>query len=191
MHHFFAYLSKMKHIRRWSLMRNTETENIKEHSFDVALLAHGLAVISNTYFEGNVDVHHVTELALFHEAGEVITGDLPTPIKYFDPEIRTAYDRVEQVALGKLENMLPQEMKAAYHGLLFHEGDPAYRLVKAADKLCAYIKCVEEVKCGNAEFVKAKERIWEELAGYDLPEVAYFIQHFLPGYELTLDELND
>ena len=190
MHHFFAYLSKMKQIRRWSLMRNTQEENVKEHSFDVALIAHGLALISNTYFKGSYDPKEVLALGLLHEAGEVITGDMPTPIKYFNPEIRNAYDQVEQVALRKIYGMLPEELRPHYAPYLFHDGNPAYTLVKAADKLCAYIKCVEEVKGGNQEFQKAQDKIRKELGNFTEPEVQYFIREFLPSYALTLDELN-
>ena len=190
MHHFFAYLSKMKQIRRWSLMRNTQEENVKEHSFDVALISHGLALIANTYFEGKYNPEEVLALGLLHEAGEVITGDLPTPIKYYNPEIRRAYDQVEQVALRKIHGMLPEELQLHYTPYLFHEGNSAYSLVKAADKLCAYIKCLEEVKGGNQEFQKAREKIRGELEQFAEPEVQYFIREFLPSYELALDELN-
>ncbi len=190
MHHFFAYLSKMKHIKRWGLMRNIETENIKEHSFDVAVIAHALASIENEYFGGKIDEAAVCLAALFHEAGEIITGDLPTPIKNFSPKIREAYGEVEDIALEKILSMLPPELKIKYAPHIRHEGKTEYRFVKAADKLAAYIKCVEELKGGNTEFEKAKLRIEEELRENKLPSVSYFMDNFLPSYFLTLDELN-
>ncbi len=190
MYHFFAYLSKMKHIKRWGLMRNTETENIKEHSFDVAVTAHALACISNAYFGGGVDACHVMALGMFHEAGELITGDLPTPIKYYNPQIRNAYDEIEKIAQRKILGMLPPALQANYAPFILHEKDASYRLVKAADKICAYIKCIEELKSGNAEFEKAKTKIAGEIAAMDDPAVGYFMENFLPSYALTLDELN-
>ena len=190
MFHFFAYLSRMKHIKRWGLMRNTQTENIKEHSLDTAMIAHALALIHNIYYGGHVDAEHIMALALFHEAGEVITGDLATPIKYFNPQIKAAYGEIEIVALQKILGMLPKDMKDSYAKLLFHEGNPDYKFVKAADKICAYIKCAEEIRSGNREFEKAKNKIAADLAAIEEPEVQYFIQHFLPSYDLTLDELN-
>ena len=190
MYNFYAYLSRMKHIKRWGLMRNTQEENIKEHSLDVAIVAHALAKIKNTYFGGRVKEDHVLALAVYHEAGEVITGDLATPIKYFNPGIKDAYGEIENLALSKLLQMLPDELKENYQPLLFHDTDPDYRLVKCADKLCAYIKCIEEIKSGNGEFEKAKNKIADELAAMEEPEVAFFLEHCLPGYSLTLDELN-
>ena len=191
MYHFFAYLSKMKYIRRWSLMRNTQEENIKEHSFDVALIAHGLAVIANTYFHTKYNPLEVMALGLFHEAGEVMTGDMPTPIKYFNPKIQSAYKQVEQMAVVKIKEMLPYTMQGSYQPYLCHENHQAYHLVKAADKLCAYIKCIEEMKSGNQEFFKARQKIRRELEeNFQEPEVRFFMEEFLPSYELTLDELN-
>jgi len=187
---FFAYLSRMKHIKRWGLMRNTEIENIKEHSLDVAVVAHALAMIGNTYFEKNHDAEHIMALAVFHETGEVITGDLATPIKYFNPEIKYAFGQIEELAVDKMLSMLPEELRAGYAPILKHEGNPQYRLVKAADKLCAYVKCIEELKSGNKEFEKAKINIEKELNSYPDPEVQYFLEHCIPAYELTLDELN-
>lgn len=190
MNHFFAYLFKTKYIKRWGLMRNTQEENIKEHSFDVALLAHGLAVITNVYFDGNVDVEKVMALGLLHEVGEIFTGDMPTPIKYYSPKIREAYDEVEEIAMEKIIAMLPEEMRKIYAPLLMQEDEALYLYVKMADKLSAYIKCVEELKSGNREFEKAKIKIGEELVQMDHPALQYFMQHFLPSYGLTLDELN-
>lgn len=188
--HFYSYLSRMKHIKRWGLMKNTEQENIKEHSFDVAVTAHALALIGNTYFGKAHDVHKITELALFHETSEVITGDLATPIKYYNPEIKESFGRIENIANERLLSMLPEELKESYRPLMMHEGDPDYKLVKAADKICAYVKCVEELKSGNREFAKAKTNLYKEICRYDLPEVEYYLENCLPSFELTLDELN-
>ena len=190
MHHFYAYLSKMKYIKRWGLMRNTEEENIKEHSLDVAVVAHGLATIDNVYFDGDVDAAHVMALAAFHEVGEIMTGDIPTPVKYLNPRIKEAYSEAEDLALEKIMQMLPEEMKESYAPLIYHEENPLYTYVKAADKICAYIKCVQELKMGNREFEKAKLKIGEELFAMEEPYIHYFINHFLPSYGLTLDELN-
>lgn len=189
-HHFFAYLSRMKHIKRWGLMRNTETENIKEHSMDVAVLAHALALIHNTYFGGALDEKKIMAMGLFHETGEIMTGDLPTPVKYYNQSIQKAYQEIEQMAVSRAMDMLPEELKPAYQPLIEHQNDEDYRFVKYADKLCAYIKCIEEVKTGNAEFQQAKCKIAEQIAQMEEPAVLYFIEHFLPSFGLTIDELN-
>jgi len=192
MRHYFAYLSRMRLIRRWGLMRNTYEENIQEHSMQVAWVAHGLAVIRNTYFEGVVNADRVMTLAAFHEAGEVFTGDLPTPIKYFNPEIKRAYAAIEDFAKDRLSNMLPDELQAAYKPLLFPHDDERelWKIVKAADKICAYLKCVEELKSGNQEFTKAERSIRVEIDNMEAPEVKYFMEHFAPSFGLALDELN-
>ncbi len=186
---FYAYLNRMKHIKRWGLMRNTQEENIKEHSFDVAVLAHALALIGNRYFGKSHDAEHIMALAVFHEAGETITGDLATPIKYYNPEIKAAYKRIEEVAVKKILSMLPDELESDYEPLLFSGGEE-YALVKAADKLSAYIKCIEEIKSGNSEFVKAKANIESTLKALDMEEVDFFMKECMEGYSLTLDELN-
>ena len=192
MNHFFAYLSRMRLIRRWGLMRNSYDENIQEHSLQVVLVAHGLATIRNTFFDGTVDADRVAVLAAYHEAGEVFTGDLPTPIKYFNPEIKQAYVAIEDFAKGRLQRMLPQELQPSFQPLLFPQ--PAeqelWRIVKAADKICAYLKCVEELKTGNQEFAKAERTIRQELDHFELPEVRYFMEHFASSFGLALDELN-
>lgn len=189
-HHFFAYLSRMKHIKRWGLMRNTETENIKEHSLDVAIISHALAVIHNTFFGGTVDEKKVMAMGVFHEAGEIMTGDLPTPIKYYNARIQQAYREIEQIALERTLQMLPADLEGVYRPLLEHHNDEDYRFVKYADKLCAYIKCIEELKTGNTEFEQAKCKIAEQLFHIEEPAVLYFMKHFLPSYGLTIDELN-
>lgn len=192
MSHFFAYLSRMKFIQRWGLMRNTRLENIQEHSLEVAMIAHALALIRNRFFQGNLHPERVMALAVYHEVGEVITGDLATPIKYFNPEIEKAYHKIEQIAKEKLLNMIPEELRGEYQNLLFVEEPDRenWQLVKAADKICAYLKCVEELKGGNQEFSRAEKAVKAEIDKIGLPEVSYFMTHFAPSYSLTLDELN-
>lgn len=188
---FFAYIGRMKFIKRWSLMHSGVDENVMEHSEQVAQFAHALAVINNKVFEGAADAGVCTALAVFHETSEVITGDLPTPIKYFNNEIKTAFKGLEAVANDKLLTMLPEAIKGEYKKLL--EPDRAsyeYKLVKAADKLAAYIKCIEELKSGNNEFSKAFKAIGKELQAGMLPEVKYFLDNFIDGFGKTLDELD-
>ena len=188
---FFAYLSRMRYISRWGLMRNTFQENIQEHSHMVAVLAHTLAVIRRDVLGKPADPGLAAAAALYHDAPEILTGDLPTPIKYYSPDIREAYRQVEQVAADKLLAMLPDELRPAFQPLVREEYDPdTQALVKAADKLSAYIKCVEELKAGNGEFRQAAEQTLEALKGYGLPEVDYFVERFLPAFGLTLDELH-
>ena len=187
--HFFAYISRMRFIQRWALMRNTAPENVQEHSHQVAVLAHALALIRNEKFGGHVDPGAVAAAALYHDASEILTGDMPTPIKYDNPAIRTAYKDVEAVAEGKLLRMLPPELQAAYAPVLTAVDPEVERLVKAADKLSAHIKCLEELKAGNAEFREAAAQTRKALEAFDLPEVRYFMDTFLPSFSLTLDEL--
>ena len=189
-HNFFPMIARMRYIDRWGLMRNTQVENIQEHSHMVAVLAHALAVIENTYFGGNVDPGEVAVAALYHDASEIITGDMPTPIKYDNPEIRDAYKLVERVAEQKLLSMLPDELRPAYEEIITIPDPHIHALVKAADKLSAYLKCVEELKAGNLEFKKAKEQTYAALCQNPIPALNYFMEHFLAGFELTLDELN-
>lgn len=188
-YHFFALLSRMRYINRWGLMRNTFEENIQEHSHMVAVLAHALAVIRREVFGGQADPGQAALLALYHDAPEILTGDLPTPVKYYNPEIQAAYKQVEKVSAQKLLSLLPQELRAAYEPLLNEEEGELQILVKAADKLAAYIKCVEELKAGNGEFQQAARQTREALEASPLPEVHYFMEQFLPGFGLTLDEL--
>ena len=187
---FFAYIARMRYIGRWGLMRNTEPENIQEHSHMVAVLAHALAVIRRDLFGGDLDPEHAAALALYHDAPEILTGDLPTPVKYYNPEIREAYREVEEVSARRLLSMLPEALRPAYAPLLLEDPEsPYHALVKAADKLSAHIKCLEELKAGNTEFRQAAEQTRRALEDSGLPEVAYFLEHFLPGFSLTLDEL--
>ena len=191
-HHFFALISRMRYIGRWGLMRNTFRENVQEHSHMVAVLAHALAVIRRDVFGGEIDPGQAAVLALYHDAPEILTGDLPTPVKYYNPEIRAAYREVEEVSARRLLALLPEVLRPAYEPLLLEDPeDPYHALVKAADKLSAYIKCVEELKAGNAEFRQAAEQTRRALEASGLPEVDYFLEHFLPGFSLTLDELQE
>lgn len=186
--HFFSMISRMQHIGRWGLMRNTVQENIQEHSHQVAVLAHALAVIQNEKFGGAIDVGQVAVVALYHDASEILTGDMPTPIKYYSPEIQAAYKQVEAVAEGKLIAMLPPELQPIYTPLISNRDGEIHRIVKAADKLSAYIKCVEEVAAGNAEFKVAKQQTYDALCQSNLPALDYFMEHFIASFELTLDE---
>ena len=182
----------MKLIKRWSLMKANEPENIAEHSAQTAQIAHALAVIKNRLFDGDVNADRITTLALYHEAAEVITGDLPTPIKYFNPAIRSAFKDIESLAEEKLLSMIPDELQEDYRPVIAQE-ENCYEhvLVKAADKISAYIKCIEELRAGNREFAKAKDSLKKEVeAYYTYPEVKYFCNNFLPSFHMTLDELD-
>ena len=191
MYKFFAYLNRMKYINRWGLMHSNMTENIMEHSQQVAVVAHALATISNLYFGGKLDANSIAVKALFHETSEVLTGDLPTPIKYFNPEIRDAYKQLEQYANDKLLTHLPSELSAEYAKIICDNESVEHTYVKYADKICAYIKCLDEVKMGNYEFSQAEKTLIEEICAYNNPAVDYFVQHFIEAYKLTLDELQD
>ena len=184
---FFAYISRMRYIERWSLMRNALPENIQEHSHMVAVIAHALGIIRREVFHIECDPNACAAAALYHDASEILTGDLPTPIKYYNPEIKTAYKQVEQIACQKLLATLPAELRPAFQPLLT---EAEYRdIVKAADKLSAYIKCIEERRAGNDEFLSAEKQTRAVLEQNPLPEVRYFMNHFIPAFELTLDEL--
>ncbi len=190
---FYAMLSRMKYINRWGLMRNTITENIAEHSLDVAIIAHGLAIIGNTYFGKNIDSGRVAVLAMFHDTTEIITGDLPTPIKYFAPEIKNAYKDVEAFAGKQLLSTLPKEMSEQYENIILPDSDEKelWRYVKAADKLSALIKCVEEIAMGNMDFAKAKKSTEEAVRSMKMEEADFFLENFIPPYSLTLDEQSE
>lgn len=189
---FFAFLARMQYISRWGLMRNTQAENIKEHSLDVAMLAHALAVIRNTFFGGDLDPGRAALYAIFHDASEIFTGDMPTPVKHFNPNFKKSFRQLEDRARRKLLAMLPPELAGVYEPLFFfEEQDERYKpLVKAADKIAALVKCIEEEKSGNLEFKRAGDEHLENLRKSPLPEVIYFLDHFLPGYRLSLDELH-
>ena len=189
MYSFFAMLSRMKNIDRWALMRNTKTENICEHSHDVAVLAHVLALLHNRRFGGQVNVERCVLLALYHDATEILTGDMPTPVKYDNPELQAAYKQLETVAANKLLSKLPADLETEYRGLLLPDSGEETVLLKAADKLAALIKCIEELKQGNREFETARYSVEAALRQMQLPAVDCFLEEFLPAYEKTLDEL--
>ena len=187
---FFAYISRMRYIGRWSLMRNAMHENIQEHSHMVAVIAHALGVIRRDVFKVECDPNEYAAVALYHDCSEILTGDLPTPIKYHSEEISNAYKRVEEIACNKLLATLPDEIRPSFEDILVGRTyNEKYDLVKAADKLSAYIKCIEERRAGNDEFASAEKQIRGILDANPLPEVKYFIEHFIPAFELTLDEL--
>ena len=191
MYKFYAFLNRMKNIKRWSLMRSIREENIMEHSQQVAVIAHALGLIANKKFNKNLDITKIVLLAQYHEVGEVITGDLPTPIKYFNPEISSAYKDLEKGACEKLLTMLPDFLKEEYKQYIIPDDQAEeYKIVKCADKLSAYLKCVEEVRAGNSEFKKAKQTTLSSLKALKSPEVDYYLKEFAPSYELTLDELD-
>lgn len=187
---FFAMVNRMKLIDRWALMRNTSKENIAEHSHSVAVIAHALALIGNKKFGKNYDASRAALLALYHDTTEVITGDMPTPVKYYNDEIKNVYKDIEHIAGERLLNMLPEEFKEDYRPFFeAEESDKAlWALVKAADKISALIKCIEEHRMGNLEFETALSAQENKINAIDLPEVKYFSEHFLPAYYLTLDE---
>lgn len=189
--HFFAYLARMRLIRRWSLMHNTSPENVQEHSHRVALFAHALATIANTVYGRRTNPERAAFLALYHDASEVMTGDLPTPVKYFDAGIRDAYGKIEQAANRRLLSLLPEALRPAYQPALFpQDGDTeSWQLVRAADKLCAWVKCVEERRAGNREFIQAEEGLKQQLDNMDMPEINYFFKRFAPSFAMSLDEL--
>lgn len=189
-HNFFAYISRMRYIGRWSLMRNSLPENIQEHSHMVAVIAHALGVIRRDVFHIPCDPGEYAAVALYHDSSEILTGDLPTPIKYYSPEINAAYREVEDIACRKLLATLPEELQGAFRPLIKGETEErCHDLVKAADKLSAYIKCIEERRAGNDEFISAEKQTRKLLEQSPLPEVRYFMEHFIPAFELNLDEL--
>ena len=188
---FYALISRMKYITRWSLMRNSIQENIQEHSHMTAVIAHALGVIGNRVYGKTYNPEHLATVAMFHDATEILTGDMPTPIKYQNPDIVKAYHQVEAYAAEKLLSMIPSELRGDYAPLLAAESHSSeeYRLVKAADKLSALIKCVEERKAGNSEFISAERSTRESIEKMGVAEATYFMEHFMPAFELDLDEL--
>jgi len=187
---FFAYISRMRYIERWSLMRNSMKENIQEHSHMVAVIAHSLAVIRRDVFGIDCNPDEYATVALYHDCSEILTGDLPTPIKYHSAEIQDAYKQVEALACTKLLSTLPEEIRASFAPILSGEVEErTHDLVKAADKFSAYLKCIEERRAGNDDFLSAEKQTKAALQAMKLPEVDYFMEHFVPAFELTLDEL--
>lgn len=190
MNNFFAYVSRMRYINRWSLMRNSESENIQEHSHMVAVIAHALGVIRRDIFHKDCDPDAAAVVALYHDCSEILTGDLPTPIKYHSSEINKAYKEMEELACEKILSTLPEELQGSFRPVFNGEISEKYRdLVKAADKLSAYIKCIEERRAGNDEFISAEKQTRAILDESPLPEVKYFLEHFIPAFELNLDQL--
>lgn len=191
MSHFFAQMARMKLINRWPLMRNTQLENVQEHSLQVAMVAHGLAVIRNEFFDGDINPERAATIALFHDASEVLTGDLPTPVKYFNKQIEKEYKLIERMAEKKLLDMTPAPLRSIYERLLISDSiDPKYKaIIKAADIISAYYKCLEEISAGNHEFNQAKTRLDSALKGLEMPEVDYFVKLYSPSFNLSLDEI--
>lgn len=187
---FYAYLDRMKFIRRWPLMRCTRDENIMEHSQCVALITHALCAIKNTFFGGHIDEGKAVLYAVYHETSEVMTGDLPTPVKYYNRGIQGEYKSLEKLACEKLVATLPEDLSGSVSPYVFaDETSEEYKIMKAADRLAAYVKCLEELRCGNSEFLKAKASIEADLHSRKMPEVEYFFEKFIPAYSLSLDEL--
>ncbi len=190
--HFFAHLSRLKLISRWPLMRNVRTENVSEHSLQVAFVAHALAVIKNRKFNGNLNAERIGMLAMYHDASEVLTGDMPTPIKYFNAQIAHEYKKIEKLAQRSLIAMLPPELQQDYRQLIDDSccSEEEHAIVKQADALCAYLKCLEELSAGNSEFALAKTRLEKTLQQRQSPEMNYFMEVFIPSFSLSLDEIS-
>ena len=187
---FYALLGRMRYITRWGLMRNTFSENIAEHSYQTAVLAHALALIRRDILHlPTPDPDRCAAAALYHDASEILTGDLPTPIKYYNPEIKTAYKQVERVAGERLLNMLPPELRASYEHDVLEDDETLAPIVKGADKLSAHIKCLEEQKAGNTEFDTAARQTWEAIQAMNRPELDWFVEHCLGAFALNLDQL--
>ena len=190
-HHFYAYMARMKLIKRWGLRHNTREENDQEHSLQVTMIAHALAMYKNRRYGGDVDVEKVLLYALYHEAAEVITGDLASPIKYFNPGIRDAYKAIERMASQKLMDYLPADFQEDFRALLFPDEESyEWRIVKAADRISAYVKCLEEYGFGNREFLTAQENIRASVSQMNMPEAEDFMREFAPSFMLPLDALN-
>ena len=188
--HFYAYLNRMKYIRRWGLMHSTSPENDMEHAAQTALLAHGIALIARERYHRDIDPEHVLALALYHDAQEVVTGDLPTPVKYHSPELQSAYHRMEKEAAERIVALAPEELREAYRPYFIPSQNAALQLVKAADRIAAYIKCVEERQAGNREFLSAEVSILKSIQAIDLPEVQDFFRECVPSFGMNLDEIS-
>ena len=191
MNSFFAMMSRMKYIERWALMRNSRSENLSEHSLEVSMIAHALAVIGNTFLGKELDAKKAALLGIYYDATEIITGDMPTPIKYYNAQIKNTYKDIEKKASKTLLDMLPEEMQASYRAVFEKQQEDAYlwKLVKAADKLSAYIKCVEEEQAGNREFIRAKEMTLNHIRSMGVEETTLFLEYFMDSYGKNLDEL--
>ncbi len=192
--HFFAMLSRMKYISRWGLMNNTKTENISEHSLQTAMFAHLLVLVHNNNTEDNLNAERAALLGMYHDATEIITGDMPTPVKYYNPEIISSYKEVERIAGEKLTSMLPEELRSEYEDIILlknNEDKELYKYVKAADKLSALVKCIEEIRMGNDEFKSAEISTKKAIKNMNLPEADEFMEKFLPSFSLTLDDISE
>ena len=189
--YFYAMLSRMKYINRWGLMQNTRHENLCEHSLEVAFIAHALGIINNEIYGGNINAERLAILGMYHDVTEIITGDMPTPVKYYSTEIRNAYKELENVAKNQLLTGLPEVMRDSYEPFFLEteEEEKLWRYVKAADKISAYIKCIEERKSGNTDFIEAEKTIEKTIRDMHIQEVDYFMEEFIPAYMKTLDEL--
>lgn len=189
--HFYAYISKIRWLQRWGLKRNAVAENVMEHSWEVSVIAHALALIRNRHFDGTLDVNAIVVAALYHDCSEVITGDMPSPIKYHSSEITQAYKSIERRAERELLALLPEDLQGDYQQVMLEDKIPSehHAIIKAADTISAYLKCQMELSAGNSEFAKAAEAIKARLDTIDLPEVRYFLETFAGSYSLTLDEL--
>lgn len=187
---FFALAFRQKYITRWALMRNTEREPLSSHSMEAAVLAHALATVNREIYGGDADPDKAAVYALFHDCTEVISGDMPSPVKYYSDEMRKTYAKIEESSVNKLLSTMPEELRRVYKPLLAEKPDEqTLKYVKAADKLCALIKCIEEIRCGNSEFEYAKKATEEQLSKYSMPELDYFMENFLPAFYSPLDEL--
>lgn len=187
---FYALMGRMRNIIRWGLMRNTFTENIAEHSYQVAVLAHALALIRREILKlDGPDPDRCAVAALYHDSTEILTGDLPTPIKYYNPDIKDAYKQVERIAGERLLSKLPDQLRASYEHLVLEDDETVNPIVKAADKLSAHIKCLEEQKAGNMEFDSAAKQTWESMKALEMPELDWFLDHCLGAFALNLDQL--
>ncbi|KAA8597563.1 MULTISPECIES: 5'-deoxynucleotidase [Vibrio] len=190
--HFFAHLARMKLIQRWPLMRSISSENISEHSLQVAFVAHALALIKNKKFDGQLNAEHIALLGMYHDTSEVLTGDLPTPVKYYNPDIAQEYKKIEAAAEQRLLSMLPEEFQDDFAPFLISgtASKEEQSIVKQADTICAYLKCLEELSAGNHEYEQAKRRLEETLEQRKSPEMDYFLTTFAPSFELSLDEIS-
>lgn len=188
-YNFYAFINRMKYIIRWGLMKNTENENLKEHSFDVAVIAHGLCVIGNHLYNKNYDLEKVLSVALYHDSSEIITGDLPTPVKYLDKDISKKYKEIESLATNKLLNQIPLELREEYEKKFFNEDKDIKKIVKAADKLSALVKCSQELYAGNKDFESAYESTLKSIKNMKMDEVDFFLEHFFPPFEKNLDQI--
>lgn len=184
---FYAVMSRMKNIYRWGLMRNTRGENLSEHSFEVAQIAHALAIINNKRFSGKVDPYFTAVAAMYHDSSEIITGDMPTPIKYYNEEIKAAYKQIESAAEKQLREMLPDDFKEDFLRI-YSPDEETEKIIKAADKISALIKCIEELNMGNREFLVAEKQTRKAIKNMHLPEADVFMEEFMPGFSLSLDE---